>query len=96
MERSSRRLKVPVEVARLVRGMQPDLKRKTRASLKAILEDSASGKPLKNELDGLRSFKVGTFRIIYRVINKTIEIIAIGPRVRIYEETYRLLKKGTL
>jgi mRNA interferase RelE/StbE len=76
--------------------MHPDLKRKTRASLKAILEDSASGKPLKNELDGLRSFKVGTFRIIYGVIIKTIEIIAIGPRERIYEETYRLLKKGTL
>ena len=79
----------------LVRGMHPDLKRKTRASLKAILDDSTSGKALKNELDGLRSFKVGTFRIIYRVMKNTIEIIAIGPRERIYEETYRLLKKGT-
>lgn len=95
MARSSRRLKVPDEVAKLVRGMHPDLKRKTRASLKAILDDSATGKALKNELDGLRCFKVGTFRIIYRAMNNAIEIIAIGPRERIYEETYRLLKKET-
>ncbi len=95
MERSARRLKVPDEVASLIRGMHPDLQRKTRASLKAILDDSATGKALKNELDGLRSFKLGTFRIIYRVMKNTIEIIAIGPRERIYEETYRLLKKGT-
>jgi len=73
--------------------MHPDLKRKTRASLKAILSDPASGKALKDELAGLRSFRVGTFRVVYRVMRNVIEIVAIGPRERIYAETYRLLKK---
>jgi len=93
MKQPLRRLRVPDEVAGLVRGMHPALKRKTRASLMAILSDPSSGKALKGDLAGLRSFKVGSFRIIYRVIRKVIEIVAIGPRGRIYEETYRLLKR---
>jgi len=87
------RLRVTDGVAELVRGLHPDLKRKTRASLKTILADPSSGKALKDELAGLRSFRVGTFRVIYRVMRNVIEIVAIGPRERIYEETYRLLKK---
>jgi len=74
--------------------MHPDLKRKTKASLKMILADPSSGKALKNELAGLRSFRVGSFRIIYRVMRNLVEIVAIGPRGRIYEETYRVLKRG--
>ncbi len=38
---------------------------------------------------------VGTFRVIYRVMRNIIEIVAIGPRERIYEETYRLPKRET-
>ena len=94
MKQPPRRLRVPDEVADLVRGMHPTLKRKTRASLQTTLADPSSGKALKNELAGLRSFRVGTFSVIYRIIRNVIEIVAIGPRGRIYEETYRLLKRG--
>jgi mRNA interferase RelE/StbE len=90
----SRRLNVPDEIARLVRSLNPDLKRKVKSSLRIILNDPGSGKALKDELAGLRSFRVGKFRIIYRVPSgNLIDIVAIGPRVRIYEETYRLLRK---
>jgi mRNA-degrading endonuclease RelE of RelBE toxin-antitoxin system len=94
MKQPLHRLRVPDEVADLVRGMHPGLKRKTRASLKTILADPSTGKALKDELAGLRSFRVGTFRVIYRVTRNVVDIVAIGPRGRIYEETYRLLKKG--
>ena len=94
MKPSLHRLRVPDEVADLIRGMHPALKRKTRASLKTILGNPSSGKSLKDGLAGLRSFTVGTFRIIYRVTRNVVEIVAIGPRGRIYEETYRLLKRG--
>jgi mRNA interferase RelE/StbE len=93
MKRPLHRLRVPDEIAELVRRMHPDLKRKTRASMKTILHDPSSGKALKDELAGLRSFRVGTFRVIYRVKRNVVEIVAIGPRKRIYEETYRLLKR---
>ncbi|GAB4227684.1 MAG: hypothetical protein OHK0028_00660 [Deltaproteobacteria bacterium] len=88
------RLRVSDDIARLIRGMHPDLKRRTRASLETILADPSSGKVLREELIGLRSFRVGTFRIVYRVTDEIVEIAAVGPRERIYEETYRLLKRG--
>jgi mRNA interferase RelE/StbE len=93
LKRPLHRLRVPDEIAELVRRMHPDLKRKTRASMKTIFADPLSGKTLKEELAGLRSFQVGTFRVIYRVMRNIVEIVAIGPRERIYEETYRLLKR---
>jgi mRNA interferase RelE/StbE len=79
----------------LIRKMHPDLKKRIRASLDVILSDPKSGKPLVEELYGLRSFRVKTFRIIYRIKEpEIIEIIAIGPRERIYEETFRILQKA--
>jgi len=37
--------------------------------------------------------RVSKLRIIYRVSKKEIAIVAVGPRIRIYDETYRLLQK---
>ena len=66
------------------------LKRKVRAALQALLEDPCAGKALRNELQGLRSYRVGRFRIIYR-IGRDLELVAFGPRDSIYVETYRQL-----
>lgn len=74
----------------LIRSLHPTIKRKVRAALQAIVEVPASGKPLKEELAGLRSYRIGRFRIVYRIAeNRSIEIVAIGPRSYIYQETYR-------
>ena len=94
MSKIIRKLKVPDSVAELIRNMHPHLKKKVRASLQSILSDPYSGKALKDELAGLRSFRVGRFRVIYRISDqKLIEIVAIGPQETIYEETFRLLKR---
>ena len=65
-----------------------------KAALILIASGPGAGKSLQAERRGLKSFKIGRFRIIYKVASKRIvEIVAIGPRRTIYEETYRLLKK---
>ena len=88
------KLRVPDHLAEFIRGLHPELKRKIKGSLKSIATEPNSGKPLKEELEGLRSFRVSRFRIIYQIAEpKEIQIIAIGPRERIYEETYRLIRK---
>jgi len=48
---------------------------------------------LQRELEGYRSFRIGKFRIIYRALVKEIEIVAVGPRRTIYEETTKLMKQ---
>jgi phage-related holin len=60
-----------------------------KAGLGMIIEDPFCGKALKEELEGLLSFRVGRFGIVYRIS----ELIAVGPRKAIYEIIYRLIKK---
>ena len=88
------KLRIPDYLVKFIRDLHPDLKRKIRGSLKSITAEPDSGKPLKDELEGLRSIRVSRFRIIYKVASpKEIQIVAMGPRASIYEETYRLIKK---
>jgi mRNA interferase RelE/StbE len=83
---------VPANVAQLVRRLHPDIKRKVRAALGRLARDAEAGKALQGDLGGLRSLPVARFRVIYRpAARQVIEIVAIGPRNRIYEETLRLI-----
>ncbi len=90
---SAYKLRIPDDLVELVRGMHPNLKKKVRISLETILSDPSSGKALTDDLAGLRSFKVKRFRIIYKIIKREVQVVAIGPRSRIYEETFRLIKQ---
>ena len=88
------KLRVPDEVANLIRGLHPQLKRKIKAALEHIIAEPSAGKALRDDLKGMRSFKVSQMRIIYRVSSDNcLEIVAIGPRKTIYEETFRIIQK---
>jgi len=88
-----RRLRVPDEIARLIGGLHPDLKRRIRSALDAVLADPGVGKALRVELAGLRSCRVGRFRIVYRTAGTQVEVVAIGPRRTIYDETWRRVRR---
>jgi mRNA-degrading endonuclease RelE of RelBE toxin-antitoxin system len=89
-----RRLRMPAEAAVLVQGLHPDIKRKVRGALDEILAEPEVGKSLQRELAGLRSYRIGRLRLIYRVTARgVIEVVALGPRSVIYEETLRLVRK---
>jgi len=88
------KLRVPDKIVSLIKGMHPNLKKRVRAAFEEILSDPCCGKALKEELSGLRSFRIKRFRIIYEISSKReITIIALGPRKYIYEETFRLIQK---
>ena len=102
------RLRVPDRIAELVRGLHSELKRKVRAGLDLIRTDLkvragldlirtdlAVDKELRDELAGLRSLRVGRFRSVYRVAaRRLIDLVAIGPRRTIYQETLRRLRRA--
>ena len=86
---------MPPGVAATIRKLHPGIKRKLRGALEAIIADPSAGKALKEELQGLWSIRVGRFRAIYRpAAGRVVELVAFGPRERIYEETLRLLQRG--
>ena len=90
---AARRLRIPHAVAELLRHLHPNVRQKIRAAFLTIAADPSSGKELKDELQGYRSFRVGRRRVIYQVSTTAVEIVRVGPRATIYEETYRLLKR---
>ena len=87
------RIKLPAEVAALIRNLHPQIQRKIRSALEAIQMDPGSGKQLRGELAAYRSFRVGKIRIIYQEKDGMIAVVAIGPREVIYFETTLLLKQ---
>jgi len=59
----------------------------------ALSERPDIGKPLRRELDGLWAARVGRYRVIYRWSRSRVNVVAVGPRATIYEESARLLRR---
>ena len=94
--RGGTRFRIRAPLDEVIRHLHPQIKRKVRAALEEIVRQPECGKPLQAELAGLRSFRLGRFRVLYRMhAAGSIEIVAFGPRDRIYEETQRLLRSST-
>jgi mRNA interferase RelE/StbE len=92
-------LKVPEHLVSLVRNLHPLIKADIRNALHLLTQYPYSGKALKEELDGLRSYRIKKYRIIYRISFTTpnaLEIIAIGPRKNIYEETFKIISRDAI
>jgi len=70
------------------------LKKKVRNALEEIREDPHLGKPLRDKLSGLWSYRVSRYRIIYRIHHRRVEIQGIdsGPRGVIYEHVMDFFK----
>lgn len=79
------RLEMSQAVRNLITHLSPELKRKVRATFRAIAADPYQAKELKDELAGLRSHRLGSARIIFRLTGQVVEVIAFGPRCGIYE-----------
>jgi len=88
------KLLIPPPVEETITHLSPNLKKKIRSALEEIQKDPYMGKLLRDELKGLRSFRVSRYRIVYHVYLNRIEIqiIDIGPRNIIYERIVDLVK----
>ncbi|OGN13082.1 MAG: hypothetical protein A3J47_01155 [Candidatus Yanofskybacteria bacterium RIFCSPHIGHO2_02_FULL_43_22] len=61
-------------------------RRRIIASLRGIKKDPFDGKALEGELKGIRSWRVGEYRILYRILKQEllVLVIKIGNRQGIY------------
>jgi mRNA-degrading endonuclease RelE of RelBE toxin-antitoxin system len=92
------RIEMPRMVRDLIRHLPPELKAKIKAALRSISDDPYRAKELRDDLAGLRSYRVARSRVIYRIRGSTVQIVALGPRADIYEraavELSKMLRKG--
>jgi mRNA interferase RelE/StbE len=79
---------------RSLRKLDPQVQRRIKAALEELAETPERGKPLQMTLEGLRSWRTGDFRIVYRVLGERIEVLvlAIGHRRDVYERVRRLVE----
>lgn len=80
--------------AKSARKLDPQTRRRVRAAIARLAEEPELGKPLQLTLRGLRSYRTGDYRIVYRVIEDRIEvlIVALGHRREVYDRLRDLLK----
>ncbi len=82
------RLRITPKVQEVLPGFPPQTKRYIRESFGEILKDPWAGKPLRDELEGLHSFRAKRFRIVYQIQreNRVVFVVGVGPRETIYEQ----------
>ena len=87
-------LRYATSAARALRRLDPEVQRRLRHALHELAEDPERGKPLQSALKGLRSWRTGDFRIVYRIEAAEIQVLvlALGHRRDVYERLRRLLE----
>jgi mRNA-degrading endonuclease RelE of RelBE toxin-antitoxin system len=74
--------------------LPPSLKRKVKAALHSLAENPYQAKALKDDLVGLRSYRLARSRIILQIKPSTVEIVAFGPRKDIYRRVATELRSA--
>lgn len=81
------RVMVPPDIEKQISKLHPLLKAKIRAGFDDLSSDPYQGKPLREELSGLHSYRVSRYRIVYRIHQGVCEIyvVGVGSRKTIYQ-----------
>ena len=89
------RVKLAPAAAETFSNLHPDKKKQIKAVMLELDEQPYTGKPLQNELIGLRSLKMKRYMIVYRVDdkNRAAIVYAIGHRRDIYESITTLVNR---
>ena len=76
-----------------IRKLDPGTRNKVRAAVEALAADPLRGKPLAFALKGLRSWRTGDWRIVYRAEAEqvVVVVVTVGHRRNVYEKLHRLL-----
>ena len=80
--------------AKAIRTLDPQVQSKVSAAISVLIEDPMRGKPLQLTLRGLRSWRTGDWRIVYRATRERLEIlvVAVGHRREVYDRIREKLK----
>lgn len=82
------------EAAGRIRKLHPEVKQEIREAIRTLGDSPLTGHTLQQELAGFRSYRVRTYRIIYRLNNedRTIDIVFVWQRRNVYEELLSLVR----
>ena len=89
----TRRVRYTPEAAERIRKLHPLVKKEVREGIRTLLDNPLLGYALHDELAGYWSFRVRTYRVIFRPNDDetTLDVVFVGPRRSVYEELRTLL-----
>lgn len=89
----ARRARYTPEAAERIRKLHPLIKKEVWEGIRALLDNPILGYTLHDELAGYWSFRVRTYRVIFRPNDdeSTLDVVFVGPRRSVYEELRTLL-----
>ena len=76
-----------------IRKLDPGTRNKVRAAVEELSKDPLQGKPLSFTLKGLRSWRTGDWRIVYKAEAErvVVVVVTVGHRRDVYEKVRRLI-----
>ncbi len=76
-----------------IRKLDPGTRNRVRAAVEELSRDPLQGKPLSFTLKGLRSWRTGDWRIVYKAEAErvVVVVVTVGHRRDVYERVRRLL-----
>ena len=78
---------IPQLTKNVLKRIKLDINKKLRTSPEVF------GKPLRKSLKGFRSLRSGTYRVIFEIQNRNVEIIMISHRSIVYKKAFERLGK---
>lgn len=87
------RVRYTPEAAGRIRKLHPEVTQEIRDAIRILQDSPLTGHTLQQELFGYRSYRVRSYRIIYRLNDeeRTIDVVFIGQRRNVYEELLSLV-----
>lgn len=84
-----------LKAVEIIKHLHPGIKSLIREKIEELKSAPYSGKPLQDELEGFRSLRYKTFRVIYSFdeSKKIITVIFAGKRQQVYQLFMDYLKK---
>lgn len=86
-----RELRIQDDVRDAIRATHPEARKKIWRAIDELRDDPFEGRALREQLVGLWRFPVGRLRIVYRFDAGKFEVVAVAPRVTVYEDLVRSL-----
>ena len=79
-----RSVKFSRRAIRALDKIEPRFSARIKEAIRAISSNPLLGKRLKGEFEGLLSYRIGSFRIVYRFTRDRLEVVYIEDRKDIY------------
>ena len=79
-----RSVRISRRAEKVLEALDARLQEQLKAALRELSTNPLLGKKLKGEFEGLRSYRLSTFRIIYRLSELAVDVDVLDHRKHVY------------